>query len=620
MEDSFHTPPQTPSRQRQQQQHHDATTWRQAHLETCLTQHTLTVSVQQIVDLGGFDNLSDHPRAGETDVVLWGDQSNQNLMERVLQQYQQQQEQAAAPVATTTTPNDKDKETKKKTKSTSSIFALASQVAGLAMAPINLLTSPLAPAKGDYDDDRIDDKYYASDDDDDEEDVPRPLPEEPDNHNNNNNNPTNSHVVWVDRGEALLNVPLTLECLDYLQTAIQTSPPLILTTSTTNNNNTANSNESSPSSTILLSIHQWVQDVSQDDPDGRAAQLLSHLPPAQVSYLMNLLAAAGHVEKVQHHRSSSSNQQDLIVFPDPTSSTNVRLALWDLTRAHDKVQARIDRLEHESRQAAHNARRLRDAGNRPAALYQLKRHKRLDIEIEQGHAQLQNLEHVKLTLEGAEGTYAMQQTMMETARALKQLREQHGAGHSSSNPEPQPPNASETLEELAQQVDLLEDDQANLMVADVGVADLDEDELTKELETLMMQQQPQEPKEPKSTPVVQPQQSKIKAVATKPQNAKTPSSSAAAAAVDVAVDDDDVDQLLEELDLLQVGSPKTKNKKTTIAATVFGESQTKETEKKSGSSARGIIFGRASRQDKKKSKQEEKEPKTEKPKLTAVCL
>jgi hypothetical protein len=217
---------------------------------------------------------------------------------------------------------------------------------------------------------------YDHDHADDHDDIPRFHEEQ-----------TNEETV--DEQEAIVNIELTLACLEYLQTTIQTSPPRILTLLLQHQHQQQSTNDIE-----YISIYQWIQDVTIGE-ESPIARLLSDLPASHIFFLINILTLAGQVQTLVREGKS-----DLRLFPDPSgTSSDVRVAIYDLAVASHKVQERIKRLEDQVKLARHSAIRCRDANNKKAALYHIQRKKYLEKDIETSYAHLQNMDQQKLALE-----------------------------------------------------------------------------------------------------------------------------------------------------------------------------------------------------------------------------
>lgn len=525
-------------------------TWKQAHRETCLSQSTLYASIQEVIDDGHL-NLSDHPDGNSSDVLLWGER--QKACTGILEQFQRLHLGVTVPTTTTTTTTTAGRPAANT--SQTPVKSVFSRAASLAMLPFDVLTSPFAGEPSDYD-----------------------LPPTEVQQNNDFGPPQKFVMVGMD--EPIVNTELTLQCLEFLKTLIQRNPPQILSLSDSSG----------------MSVHEWILDTAKKSAKNLMANLIVKLPKDQLGFLLEILVSSGVVQKIP--RQEEQGKPDLIVFPDPNSLVEVRLAVYDLQEAMDHLHVRAETMQRQALAALRAAKIQKQQNNTKAALYQVQRKKLLQQEIDTTYGHLTNLEQQKLALERTGNTHRIKKAMEVTAETLKNLR--------LSKLTPSPPRIETTqdlVDNLNDELQRVEDDNLALNIpVDIAMADVDEEELLKELASYPDNDPPKEEKEPE--------------------------------------EDIDVDDLLEEMQLLQVkdpGTPKLPNKSAphvrsskkgkkriatkssavgaTIAASVYGDDESRATKEPKTPSVQRQVSSGNKKKDEAKTKVE---PKPAKPLLASV--
>ena len=576
-DDVFETPPQTPSR--------SAASWKEAHHAVCVEQATLVVSMTQVIQ-SGFVDIANAPR--EDEALLWGQPTHaQRQLAHRLQHDSTSGSsigQSETDMPVTTPPRQSQQPTKQSSSMFSQAFSMAGQVGGMVNRGFDILTSPLAGERTDYDDNDNDGSMDEIDSGIDLDNAPGTQQQAS---SSIEHEPQTPRAAIVGEEEAILNTELTMECLVFLQRTIQMCPPRVLTIHAMNlhsssSNRVKNHEDELYHASEYGSVPEWIEDITQGD-DFATAQLLAALPPDQIGFLMDVLAEAKVIQKL-----TRPGKATLILFPDQNHNSNdVRVAIFDLDMAARNLQQRAHTLEAQAHTAARSAVKCKRANQHKAALYQVQRKRQLEAEVENIYKILGNLESQKLTLENAENQQRIMEAMRATRDTLQQLKVARQAEEAPAN----------TMSAIQSEMEEAETEQAEFMTAMTGVHNEvgDDDELLRELEEMQKED----------------------------EQAKAPGN------------DEDVDELLEELELLSVSQPSQRKVKNspTMAASIFGESTSGHTESptnlpKAPSPRRGL-FGRKNKNNKEQpssstkvssqEKESEAKPKKSEPKL-AVCL
>ena len=497
----------------------------------------------------GYADCCDHPDYYDEDVLLWGERQKASL--EILERFQ---DFSSSSTHHSTRATTEPQRTPSKSSSVFSLaFSAASQAANLALVPFDILTSPLAGKPGDYDD------------------LPLPLEDDIDTINAEER-PTDAttqrRTVLVDSTADILNVQLTLSCLEFLRTIIHQGPPEIIPLP-------------DPSATALattLRNHWENQDMplsDRHDLDTTTTKLISELPPQHITFLVDILVASGHLQRI--NRKEQLGKPDLLILPDPATAVDVQVAIYDLGVAMQQIEKRVQILEHEAEVAIQNAKIYKRKGNKKAAYYQVQRMKQFQNEIDNSYIHLTNLEKQKIALERAGDNKRIRQAMQQTAETLKNIRlsKQSMEQESQSNPV----TVADILAEELEQVDTT----ALAMTTDLVESELDEEELLRELESYP------DPSPSQTTSATDVDEKNIKKT-----SKVTPQKHVKEEKDDE--DDIDVDDLLDELELLSVrnepkqkglkqraGTSRTKHSSATTPASVYGGVTTESSDATSSS-------------------------------------
>ena len=525
--------------------------WKEAHRSTCVSRSELCSSIQQIAD-HGYDNIASAPDYYDKDVLLWSERQKASL--EIFQRFQLASSSSnigdGESAAIASTPSK-----------SSSVFSLAysaaSQAANIAMMPFDMLTSPLAGTRGDYDDIpplNAGETYIVNQEDLDVQRVQR----EP---------------CAVDKEEPILNVDLTLSCLECLKQIVQTGPPQIVPLQ-----------ESSSRSSAIGIVNEWINvQPTNDKADVSTATLISKLPSQQFTFLLDILVASGHVQKINQQQ---LGKPDLIVVSDPSTTVDVQVAIYDLDVAVDQIHSRITALEDQAGKAIENARSCKAKGNKKGALFQIQRKRNFQHEIDISYGHLDNLEKQKMALERAGDTHLIHQAMQQTAETLKNLRLSHETVTTS------PEETADVLAEELEQVDAT----ALAMTTDHVETEFDDEELLKELESY-----------PDPVASVEESQVSCGAVNEKPIEESKGSSGTQ------EEEDIDVDELLDELSLLFVGNKPTNA--APIQASVFDATSSETRSSKDANPDEPVV-----KAEKKKNSSSGKGEKKQRQLASAICL
>ena len=396
-------------------------TWKTAFRDACLEKGTLYASILQVLEKsdGGID-ADEIPTASK--VVFWKQDGSKDL---IVKRFREEIKDST---------NENDAKTVQKSLIGTTLYKVAAASVSLAKSATKMFwqsEEDLLMEQFGADEDHSDDEKEVAD-------------------------------AAVDESEPILHLELAVDCLHFLRDTIlryahgDNEDILVLPRG---------------SSSAAAVCQAWIGRVLANEASDRSSvrEFVQKMAIKDLHFLLEALVECKIVKILQRQ----PKQDDLLIFlvGENSSSNELKLAMFDLTRQIDATQKRIDTLVDRKEKCAQAALHCRKTKQERQAMHHMKLRKALDEEIGKLQSITHNLESQRLAMENAVDNGKIMQVSKQTTDVLKNLRQE-------SN------EVDDIIANLQDEMDQLKEvDDALAQTANPGGI-IDEDELLAELENL----------------------------------------------------------------------------------------------------------------------------------------
>jgi hypothetical protein len=168
-------------------------------------------------------------------------------------------------------------------------------------------------------------------------------------------------------------------------------------------------------------------------------------------------------------------------LPD-CKSLQVAITLFDIHKAEESIERQVEKWTEDVNKCTAKALQFKKQNQNSLALIQLKRRKQIQQHIDLSSQELTKLMQIRMTIESTKSNKMMVDLMVESTKMLRGLREETPLEH-----------VDEVNDDL--QSELHEHHQinesfamsSNIVMSTMGIDTIDDDDLTKELQMLSME-------------------------------------------------------------------------------------------------------------------------------------